>query len=404
MSNALKALVAIVLATGAAFWWYGGRPTSAAPPAKSQPALPVLPPVDPEPEAKADMPAVVPLAAIESKSAAPAPEPAATLEELIARLLPAVVRVETSGALGTGFFVQSDTILTNAHVVQNNLSVLVRRANGATATARVDTTVPGLDLAVLKVSATDASDATIPLGSGFAARPGQEVVALGSPLGLQNTATRGIVSAVRDVGGVTLVQTDAAINPGNSGGPLVNRSGVVIGVNALGIRSAVAQGLSFAIAIDYASDLLAGRRPASTPTTPLTSLTRAMNEGGSRGPGDADSRRAVAEAAFDRSMAVLAQRADAFDDYWRRFVSTCYQGRVAGSFSRGWFALFEPGAMPGIVSRGCSVSLDEMRQRADAIGSEVRALDERAREADVYPGTRREARRRYRLDYAPWDR
>jgi len=75
------------------------------------------------------------------------------------------------------------------------------------------------DVAVLRVLDPDASQQVLPLGSAARVRTGQEVIAVGSPLGvLQSSVTRGIVSAVRAVGGVTLVQTDAAINPGNSGG------------------------------------------------------------------------------------------------------------------------------------------------------------------------------------------
>ncbi len=410
MSNALKALAVFVVAIATGTWWYAHAPAPA-PAAKpvTRPAVSVAPPPpapDPEPE-KIKMPDVVPLPTIESEptTADPTPTtpqklPAASLEELVAQLMPAVVRIESPGAIGTGFFVRPDTILTNAHVVQSNLTVTIRRSNGATTTGRVETTASALDLAVVRVDGTDASQPTIPLGSGVAARAGQEVVALGSPLGLQNTVTRGIVSAVRDVGGVTLVQTDAAINPGNSGGPLVDRSGVAIGVNALGVRSS--QGLSFAIAIDYASELLAGRRPATvTASTPLTNLTRALQE---RGGSEADQRRQAATAAFERAMADLGRRADSFDAYWRRFSAACYQGHIAGIFSRDWFAVFDSKALPGAIAPSCIDSFDDFRQRAAAIGDEVRATDERAREGGVYPGTRRDTRRRYRLDYADWDR
>ena len=413
MIKALKAMAVLAAAVALAWWWYS-RPTPPARVARRTPATvqsatppPVLPesekPSEPE---KVEMPAVVPLPAITSDAPPPeaaSPVPTADtqepLETLIARLLPAVVRIETGRAIGTGFFVRPDTILTNAHVVQSNTIVSVRRANGNTTTARVETAAPGLDLAVLRTTGADANQPTIPLGSGVNARQGMEVLALGSPLGLQNTVTRGIVSAVRNAGGVTLVQTDAAINPGNSGGPLVDRGGVAIGITSLGVRSA--QGLSFAIAIDHASSLLAGRQP-SVAATPLTNVTQTIQDGGS--VNDSDARRARATETFEQSMAVLGQRADALDEYWRRLIPNCYQGRVAGSFDRGWFALFDSHAMQGAVAASCSTAFDEARQRAEAIRDEVRALDERARQLDVYPGARRDARRRYRLDYAGWER
>src|SRR5205809_1676816 len=126
----------------------------------------------------------------------------------------------------------------------------------------------------MRVSNPDPNQPALRLGSGMQARPGQEAMALGSPLGLQNTVTRGIVSAVRQVGALTLVQTDAAINPGNSGGPLLGRNGEVIGITTMSMRSAVAQGLSFAVAIDHAEALLAGQRPTEVRGTPLSTLNQ----------------------------------------------------------------------------------------------------------------------------------
>jgi hypothetical protein len=409
MSNALKAIVVAALAIGALSWFYlwPARPDQTATRPKAAGGLaagglaaaPEAHQATEAPDAPEAPARTVPLPTIDTS----VPKPPASLEELVAILTPAVVRIETPSALGTGFFVQPDTILTNAHVVQDNTSVTIRRATGETMVARVETAAPAVDLAVLKVAAADATQPIIPLGSGRTARQGQEVVALGSPFGLQNTVTRGIVSAVREVGGVTLVQTDAAVNPGNSGGPLVDRNGRAIGVNSLGVRSAVAQGLSFAIAVEYAADLLAGRTPPAG-TTPLNTLTQAMQGGTPPASNGRESAQTSAESTFDTAMAAIARRADALDEYWRRFVPTCYQGRITGSFSREWFALFDARAMPGLVAPGCSVSFEELRQRANGIAADVRALDERAREADIYPGTRRDARRRYRLDYAGWDR
>src|SRR5207237_3250742 len=99
-------------------------------------------------------------------------------------------------------------------------------------------------------------------------RVGQEVIAIGSPLGtLQNTVTRGIVSAIRETGNATLVQTDAAINPGNSGGPLIDRNGAAIGITTMGYMQR--QGLNFAVAIDHARALLEGRvAPSVAGSTP----------------------------------------------------------------------------------------------------------------------------------------
>src|SRR5207249_11534307 len=160
------------------------------------------------------------------------------------------------------------------------------------------------DIAVVRVGRADPNQATLQMGSALRARAGQEVIALGTPLGLQNTVTRGIVSAVRQVGAVTLVQTDAAINPGNSGGPLLDRSGEVIGITTMGMRSAVAQGLSFAVAIDHASALLAGKRPSAASGTPITSLNDAMRA--PRTASESESVRLQATRGYEQGLAQVS--------------------------------------------------------------------------------------------------
>jgi hypothetical protein len=276
--------------------------------------------------------------------------------------------------------------------------VTIRRPGGTTAIAHVDVSAPDLDIAVMRVSRADQNQPTLPIGSGKSARPGQEVVALGSPLGLQNTVTRGIVSAVREVDGLTLVQTDAAINPGNSGGPLLDRSGQVIGITSMGVRSAVAQGLSFAIAVEHAQALLAGQHTATTTATPLSTLNKAM--GGDRT--DADSGRDRATAAYEQAVAQLARRADQLDDRWQTFVHSCYQGAIVGTFDHPWFALWDAKAMPGLVAANCGAIYTDIRRAATDVRTTLAAADESARRDDVYPGARREILRRYRLDYVGW--
>ena len=161
-----------------------------------------------------------------AETAATAGAPPASLEEVVGRVLPAVASIAAGQARGTGFFVRHDQVLTNAHVIDGHSSVKLQ-AGEATYTARVVTVAQGSDLAILQVYNPDPKQPTLRLGSASTARVGQEVIAVGSALGvLSNTVTRGIVSAIRDVGTVRLIQTDAAINPGNSGGPLVDRNGV----------------------------------------------------------------------------------------------------------------------------------------------------------------------------------
>ena len=431
MNRAVTAIAVVVLGAGSiagTLYWRARRasPTAAAPLNAGQspqplPASAAAPPdmtapaTAPEPNANreqlaSDVAARVAASMAASKARADAdklaalshPPPELPLEDLISRSLPAVVRVETREGLGTGFFIAPDTILTNVHVVGSNVSVTIRRAGGATEQARVDTTAPALDIAIVRVLNPNPDQPTLAMGSAARTRAGQEVIALGSPLGLQNTVTRGIVSAVRQVGELTLVQTDAAINPGNSGGPLLDRSGQVIGITSLGMRSSVAQGLSFAIAIEHAQALLAGRPSIDATGTPLSTLNRAMTN--TAPASDAEQMREQASQAYERAVAVQARRADQLDDRWRSFVRGCYEGRVVGVLDRPWFALWDSRAMQGAVSPGCAGSFDDIRREADNIRDTIVALEEAARQADVYPGTRRDILRRYHLDNPAWTR
>ena len=324
-----------------------------------------------------------------------------SLEDLVARVSPAVVVVETSAGRGSGFFVRYDTIITNAHVTGSDTTVRIRRAAGDASTARVESVARDVDLAILKVSNAQSDQPTVSLGTVAGIRTGQEVVAIGSALGVfQNTVTRGIVSGVRQAGGVTLIQTDAAINPGNSGGPLVDRHGDVIGVNTMGVISA--QGISFAVAADHVQDILGGQHRSTTTATPASSLNQTL---GSRASGsDTDAAREQAARAYEQTIAQLAKRADALDDYWRRFRTSCYRGPIVGTFDREWFAFFEPRAMQGSVANGCGSAFSDTQQQANAVRDGVARAEEAARRGDVYPGARRDILRKYRLDYAGWQR
>jgi len=158
---------------------------------------------------------------------------------------------------GSGFILSADgKLLTNAHVIEGADTVNVTLKDGRTFTGEVIGADPVTDVAVIKIEATDLPVA--PLGNTEDLSPGQWAIAIGNPLGLDNTVTAGIISALdrtsTQVGiadkRVQFIQTDAAINPGNSGGPLLNANGEVIGMNTA-IR-ANAQGLGFAIPIETA--------------------------------------------------------------------------------------------------------------------------------------------------------
>jgi serine protease Do len=157
---------------------------------------------------------------------------------------------------GSGFIVGADGIvLTNAHVVQNASEVMVKLTDRREFRAKVLGTDPTTDIAVLRIEAKNLP--VVALGDVSKTRPGDWVVAIGSPFGFENSVSAGVVSAKgRSLPGDTQVpflQTDVAVNPGNSGGPLFNLKGEVIGINSqIYSRSGGYQGLSFAIPINVA--------------------------------------------------------------------------------------------------------------------------------------------------------
>ncbi len=160
-------------------------------------------------------------------------------------------------SLGSGFLVDPNGyILTNNHVVENASSIKVKLDDGRVLDAKVVGTDPQTDIAVLKIKASALP--TLRLGDSNQTQVGDWVLAFGSPFGLRQTMTAGIISAKGRVIGAgpydNFLQTDAAINPGNSGGPLVNLNGEVIGVNTMiATDSGGFQGIGFAIPASMAS-------------------------------------------------------------------------------------------------------------------------------------------------------
>ncbi|OVZ59286.1 peptidase [Pigmentiphaga sp. NML080357] len=158
---------------------------------------------------------------------------------------------------GSGFIISPDgVILTNAHVVKGAKEVTVKLTDRREFRAKVLGSDPQTDVAVLKIDARNLP--VVALGNPNDLRVGEWVLAIGSPYGLENTVTAGVVSAkgrsLPDDSSVPFIQTDVAVNPGNSGGPLFNSRGEVVGINSqIYSQTGGYQGLSFAIPIDVAT-------------------------------------------------------------------------------------------------------------------------------------------------------
>lgn len=325
-------------------------------------------------------------------------------EDVVAGALDAIVLVDAGLSRGTGFFVSADTIVTNVHVIGRESSVTIRRADGRSAVARVAATAPTVDIAVLKVGPGDVSRAVLPLGSALSTRVGQDVLAIGSALGtLHNTVTRGIVSGVRRSGEVLLLQTDAAVNPGNSGGPLLDSRGTVLGVTTMGYVER--QGLNFAVAADHVTALLDGRPvPATVAESRALSPASAVDGLSPTVASDSEQARTSGRQVYDETLRRAALQADGLDGDWQRYRSQCQVAAPAARLSREWFAVLAAAGTTGVVDPGCATWIADIRARAHAIGERLAQAEEAARRADVFPGIRRDLRRRYRLDFDGWDR
>lgn len=193
-------------------------------------------------------------------------EPVAAVAEA---LLPSMVQIETQSGLGSGVIYDSNgLILTAAHVVAGSDQVTVRLNDGERVAGQVVGGSETADVAVVKVDRTDLKAAALALDT--EPEVGQMAIAIGSPWGLEQTVTAGVVSAVdRSIDGPngprSFLQTDAPINPGNSGGALADRHGRVIGINTeIFTSSGGSQGVGFAVPIKRAYEI-AGKVVAGQP-------------------------------------------------------------------------------------------------------------------------------------------
>lgn len=410
---------ALALALGGAAYWMLGTPasTSATASASGVPAAPP-PPADSAPAAEVSAearawnasatasnpsPTVTSTPARETATPVPTATPPAvagngSIEDMVDRVMPAVVLIETTSGRGSGFFISNDTLITNVHVVQNDAYVTLRRMDGSAMNARVADKAPAFDIAVLKVAQPAPSQVFIPMSSAQSLKPGQEIIVIGSALGtLQNSVSRGIVSGLRTSGGATLVQTDAAVNPGNSGGPMLDRNGSVIGITTMGYTGA--EGLNFGVAIDHARDIVEGRQ---------------VNLGSQRGLAEIQAQSAASQSESDRQQSIgqqelqgrLGQLVDAartIDGGWKQYREQCYQSPLPGSYDRGWFVMLVPGGMPANAGAGCPSFYSTMDADVKQFRDLMRRTIDDARRANVLPGTIRDVLKTNRLDFE-WQR
>ena len=180
--------------------------------------------------------------------------------QFFGRQLPTPPGSQVQRGTGSGFILSANgQILTNAHVIAGADTVNVTVKDGRSFKGKVMGVDPVTDVAVVKIEASNLP--TVAIGNSEQLKPGEWAIAIGNPLGLDNTVTTGIISATGRTSSqvgvqdkrVSFIQTDAAINPGNSGGPLLNASGEVIGMNTAIIQGA--QGIGFAIPINTAKNI-----------------------------------------------------------------------------------------------------------------------------------------------------
>ena len=400
-------LVAAAGLAGAYYYFQSRQPAPAQPAAAVAPAAPQQPEPAEAPVAQATNTFVAPITGNIMPTRVPSTDAAAvdpvaaspgSIEDVVGAALPAVASIDTGTGRGSGFFIRADIVVTNNHVIEGHNSVNLQ-AGGNKYTAHVLSASPSVDVALLQVYNANPQQATLRLGTAANARPGEEVIAIGYALGtLSNTVTRGIVSALREAGGVTLIQTDAAINPGNSGGPLLDRSGTVIGINSM--SNTRAQGLSFAIAIDHAVALMNGRTVASA-QTPLEALRQATG-----GPSESESARDRGATRFEQAVQGLARTGDQIDANWQRNAKLCVANTVSTGGDRVWFSLYVPNGVKTAVSNAydCFSWIDDLKASANQVKQRMDLAVEAARRDDVYPGTIRDIRRKYRMEWAGWDR
>jgi serine protease Do len=237
----LAAAAIIAITAGVGGMWYSRHQPAPAPRKRIVPPQPetnrtvALPPVVATTPTDGSLSAERPPEDAPAPSVLPddLPQPSAMpLEDIVERVMPGVVRVETNTSRGSGFFVRSTLIVTNAHVPGDARTVTVTTQSGQRLAGRVLESSEKYDVAIIQIAAPGQGTVAVPLGQSAQLRLGQGIVALGWAEGPdQSTVRRGILTGVRTDGARQLLQTDTAPHPGDSGGPIVDRSGEAVGIS-----------------------------------------------------------------------------------------------------------------------------------------------------------------------------
>ncbi len=266
------------------------------------------------------------------------------LPELVRRIKPSAVAIETFDAKGatlsrgSGFFISNDRIITNRHVIEKSNRVEVHLMDGRKFSARGVLAIDGEgDLALLQVDVPQNSAAALPLVQ-TAPQEGESIVVVGNPFGLEGSVSNGIVSAVREIPGYgKIIQITAPISPGSSGSPVVNMRGQVIGVATL--QAAEGQSLNFAVPSQRISQLKIGE---------LRSFVSLNNE-------SQKNKRAAAQALYSQGLGILSR-----DDYARAVQYFEKAVEIDPGYAESWY---QAGFCYGMLGRHAD-ALKASRQAA----------------------------------------
>ena len=266
------------------------------------------------------------------------------LPELVRRIKPSAVAIETFDAKGatlsrgSGFFISNDKIITNRHVIEKSSRVEIHLMDGKKFTVRGVLAIDGEgDLALLQVDVPPASAAPLPMVR-TAPQEGESIVVIGNPFGLEGSVSNGIVSAVREIPGYgKIIQITAPISPGSSGSPVVNMRGQVIGVATL--QAAEGQSLNFAVPSERIAQLKVGELKT------FASLNSETQK----------NKRAAAQSSYSQGLGILSR-----DEYARAVVYFEKAVEIDPNYAESWY---QAGFCYGMLGRHAD-ALKASRQAA----------------------------------------